>query len=234
MQQKTPTLASFGCSFIFGSDLPDTGWTNGKWNGPSNLSWPALVSFDLSLAYDCRAKPGSGNLQIAETLNNHLAHGSADIYVIGWTWIDRFDYVDESADRWDWNPTKWRTILPATNSPISEFYYRHLNNEYQDKFISLLMIKSTIDLLIQHRKPFIMTYMDHLLFDRTWHISPAVLALQDYCKPYMQDFDGMDFLSYSKSRNFPISETLHPLYESHRAAADIFSPAIKDLLVKKT
>jgi hypothetical protein len=228
MTNNSPTLASFGCSFVFGSDLPDDGST-GFWHKPSNLTWPALLAKRTGYAYDCRAKPGSGNLQILETLSNHLATTPADIYVIGWTWIDRFDHVDESSDWWGANCTKWSTILPGSNNPVNSFYYRHLHNEYQDKFVSLMCMKTAIDLLKQKKIQFVMTYLDNLIFDCTWHTSPAVEVLQDYCRPMMQTFDGTDFLTYSKRHGYSISKSLHPLAEAHAAAADDVWPRVNNL-----
>jgi hypothetical protein len=230
MTNNRPTLASFGCSFVFGSDLPDDGST-GLWHIPSNLTWPALLAKKIDYVYDCRAKPGSGNLQIAETLHNHIVQSPADIYIVGWTWIDRYDRVDDSADDWPASHTKWKTLLPNNPDPISDFYFRNLHNEYQDKFTSLLYIKNTIDLLLQQNKTFVMTCMDNLVFDRTWHTSPGVSFLQDYCKPYMKYFHGMDFLNYSKSMKFTISKSMHPLADAHESAAEIMLPVLQKMLV---
>ena len=63
-------LKSFGCSFIFGSELHDDGY-GGPHATPSQHTWPALLAKDLGYDYQCYARPGSGNLRILnEVLNN--------------------------------------------------------------------------------------------------------------------------------------------------------------------
>lgn len=64
-----------------------------------------------------------------------------------------------------------------------------------------------------------MTYMDELMFDTRWHISPAVLELQKYICPHMTCFDGKTFLEWSKQQGYSISEAAHPLDQAHAAAA---------------
>ena len=58
-------LKSFGCSFIFGSELSDDGRT-GPYATGSCLTWPALLAKEFGYGYHTYARPGSGNLQIAE------------------------------------------------------------------------------------------------------------------------------------------------------------------------
>jgi hypothetical protein len=110
--------------------------------------------------------------------------------------------------------------MPIDTTELAKTYYRDLHSEYQDKFTCLSYIKLAIDTLNQKGIPFIMTYMDDLLFDRRWHITPAVTDLQDYVYPYMTTFNGQTFLEYSRANNYPISSTLHPLEDAHQAAGD--------------
>ena len=64
-------LKSFGCSFIYGNELSDEVGTEVYLN-PSQLTWPALLSKQYDYGYQCYARPGSGNLQIAEKVNKRL------------------------------------------------------------------------------------------------------------------------------------------------------------------
>jgi hypothetical protein len=213
------TLKSFGCSFIFGSDLADEG-RNGPMPMPSQFTWPALVAKHRAQDYCCYARPGSGNLQILErVLNQVLVGNSSDLFVIGWTWIDRFDHWDANH-----NPGKktipWSTIRPIDTTDLATTYYRDLHSEYQDKFTSLCYIKLAMDTLTQQGIPFVMTYQDELLFDQRWHTSKSVLDLQSYIKPRMTTFEGQTFLDWSHSRGFEISPAWHPLESAHAAAAD--------------
>lgn len=219
-------LQSFGCSFIFGSDLADDG-RHLEHPTPSNLTWPALVAKQLGLEYVCHARPGAGNLQIAERVLTKMVGSADSLFVIGWTWIDRFDYTNSTITndpilaRWD----NWRTIMPMDERPLAQTYYRGLHSEYRDKLTSLMNIKLVIDTLNQRGIKFIMTYMDHLLFDAKWNHTPAVIELQNYVRPYMLDFEGQNFLEWSRQRGYPISATLHPLEPAHEAASLLMSQA---------
>jgi hypothetical protein len=113
-------LKSFGCSFIYGSDLTDI-----------NNSWPALLATQLGHSHKCYARPGSGNLQIAERVLNQIADSdNSDLFVVGWTWIDRFDYININTT---WSGTPWSTIMPVDTTEIAKIYYRDLHSEYRDK-----------------------------------------------------------------------------------------------------
>ena len=211
-------LKSFGCSFIFGTDLADDG-RNGIYATGSYLTWPALLAKHLGYNYKCRARPGAGNLQILENVLNHAASNNPAVFVIGWTWADRFDYVGSTPR--PWFGTKWSTIMPIDTDNLAKVYYKELHSEYSDKFRTLSYIKLAIDTLKQKNIPFIMTYMDELIFDRQWHVMPGLLELQDYITPYMTTFEGETFLEWSKSKGFEISETSHPLEPAHRAGFEL-------------
>ena len=206
-------LKSFGCSFIFGSELADTS-PDRPWPCFSKLSWPAHLAKHLNYQYHSYARPGSGNLQIAERVLNQLADNEHALYVIGWTWNDRFDHYKIE----NWHEDRWDTILPSDDDKISNTYYKHLHSEYRDKLTNLISIRVVIDTLKQKNIPFIMTYMDNLLFDQRWHTTPAVLDLQEYIKPYMTTFEGQSFLEWSRANGYPESNTWHPLEEAHCAA----------------
>lgn len=215
-------LKSFGCSFIFGSDLADDG-RNQRVPTPSQQTWPAHLARHMGYDYECLARPGSGNLQIAERVLSHAAEPEPAFFVIGWSWIDRFDYTnanitnDPMQSKWK----NWRTIMPIDDSDLAKTYYRALHSEYRDKLVSLMQIKLIIDTLEQKQIPFLMTYMDHLLFDQRWNHTPAVVDLQEYVKPCMKDFDGQTFLEWSRSQGFAESAAWHPLEQAHLAAADV-------------
>jgi hypothetical protein len=208
-------LKSFGCSFIFGTDLSDAVSKPGTVI-PSEYTWPAHLSRHLGYKYECYARPGAGNLQIAEQVLCHVANNDFSLFVIGWTWIDRFDYW---SDHVNWiDNSKWETITPADPAEIAKIYYRDLHSEYRDKLTNLMTIKLVIDTLNNKKIPFVMTYMDTLLFDRDWHVSPAVIELQDFIKPCMTTFDGGTLLEFSQQQGFDFSATMHPLETAHRAA----------------
>jgi hypothetical protein len=216
-------LKSFGCSFIFGSDLADDG-RDKYYATHSRHTWPALLAKRLGMNYDCYAKPGSGNLRIAERVLSQAACNEQNLYVIGWSWIDRFDYTDRQ--------NHWLSIMPTMDTDVSHSYYRDLHSQYRDKLTSLMAIKSCVDTLKLKGCPFIMTYMDDLLWETEWHTTPAITDLQNYVRPYFTDFGGDTFLEWSRKNGYPISDMLHPLESAHLAACDYvesnLSSAIKN------
>jgi len=209
-------ITSYGDSFIFGIDLADAEMIPNTAGRPSQLAWPALLAHNRGWSYRCRAYPGCGNLLVAERIMLDMVQLAQDkpTVIVGWTWIDRFDYNDiRKIDTWE-------TIRPAQNTAIAETYYRDLHSEYRDKFTNLGYIKLAVDTLTQKQIPFLMTYMDELLFDQRWNTSAAVADLQEYVHTYMTKFNGMTFLDWSRKNGYPETQLWHPLEQAHDAAAD--------------
>jgi len=211
-------IKSFGCSFIFGTDLSDNPESSillnpvGKF---SRLTWPALLAKEKGYDYECFARPGSGNLQITERTLNQIALDTQSFYIIAWSWIDRFDFI-KSTDMWQ----PWGTLMPDSQLDIEEIYFKHLQSEYRDKLSSLIYAKTVIDTLLQKQVKFIMTCQDSLMLDQQWHTSEAVKDLQNYVAPFMTWFEGKTFLDWSRNNGFPESANWHPLEQAHRSAAD--------------
>jgi len=231
-------LKSFGCSFIYGSDLADSKKILEEQNMPvpSKFTWPALLANNHNTEYKCFASPGSGNLKIFEKLLNQVADPIESIFVIGWSYIDRYDHiVDSYVPNTHYDPINfkfWHTINPTTVGDTAKVYYRNLHEQYCDKLKSLAYIKCAIDILKEKNIPFIMTYMDDLLFETEWHVTPAIIDLQNYIRPYMTKFEDKTFLEFSQEQGFPISETLHPLEDAHRAAAELMKINLDTILHK--
>jgi len=207
-------IKSFGCSFIFGSDLKDCD-SNPPWPNGSKSTWPALLAQKLDAPYECHARPASGNLQITERILNQLQNSKDDVFIICWSWIDRLDHYNGIHP---WQP--WKTLLPGDDGNLSQTYYKYLHTEYSDKLNTLIKIKLVIDILKQHNVQFLMTYIDGLMFDQQFHTSPAVTHLQSSILSYMTDFKGQTFLDWSRHHGYPESVAWHPLEEAHQAAAD--------------
>lgn len=220
-------VKSFGCSFIFGNELADDA-IDGTQLTPSLLTWPALVADKLSAEYQCYAQPGSGNLKILEQILHQAALDNHDtLFVIGWTYVERFDYVvDGNADsRWREN---WETITPLTNNAQSRAYYQWFHTELKDKLSSLIYVRTAIDTLKGNNIPFVMTCMDDLLLDRRWHVPKSITATQDYVEPYLNNFEGKNFLSWSQSKNFAVGKWMHPLEQAHMAAAELMIDVVRE------
>jgi hypothetical protein len=205
-------VKSFGCSFVFGTDLPDQ-----LANKPSQLTWPAILSQQPGNYYRCHAQGGVGNLAIADRVLEEIAQDVTALFIISWTWIDRFDYVDKNQI--------WNTIRPGSTSELAKTYYQDLHSETRDKLASLMAIRTVIDSLRERNFPFIMTYMDELLFDREYNTTTTITSLQDYIQPYMTTFEGKTFLDWSRSHGYPESADWHPLEQAHTAGAEVMRQA---------
>jgi hypothetical protein len=204
-------IQSFGCSFLAGDELSDPTQT-----------WPAIIAQRLGLGHDNHARGGVGNLRICHRVLHH-ARNSDTIVIVNWTFADRVDL----------NPGnhRWKTIRPGETIPLNEIYYKHLQSDWQDKLNSLIWVSTAIEYLQDQKIPFLMTYMDHLLFEqRPSDNSHAIRYLQSKISPHLRNFDGDNFLEWSKKKQFLITERNHPMDTAHHAAADHWINQVKDLL----
>lgn len=216
-------LKSFGCSFIFGSELHDVALESGM--APSLSTWPALIAEKLNLEYECYARPGQGNFKIyCDILANSYCNDDS-IYAINWTWIDRFDYID-SQEQWD-------TLMPAQENELQNFYYRNLHSQLKDMISSASWIVSAAEHLRSLGLPFVMTYMDYNLLtpvDHNWHDPRYLEILQLKLKDILKSFDGLNFLDWSRQHSYLVSDSWHPLETAHLSAADYWLPKVQQLL----
>ena len=224
-------LGAFGDSFLFGSDLQDV-VDDGTEDSlvPSKKTWPALCANLLNLEYRCMALPGQGNKIIADDVLRAIKSKKNNMfYVINWSWIDRFDYIDNQR-----NVPKiseiWHTVNPHTDSEIAKFYYKRVYKDLDAKLQNLMYVKVTLDSLIENDCKFVMTYMDKLLIDKTFHCPHSVEYLIDKTEPYFNTFENLNFLDWSKQNNFAVSSDWHPLEQAHKKAAEFWLPKYKQLL----
>lgn len=208
-------LKCFGCSFVFGSELPDL-----------TLAWPSLIAKELDLEYQCLAYPGKGNLFIADRILNFTKPD--DFVVVHWTYIDRFDYAENHG----LTNLDWKSTLP--NNIEDQFYYKKYQCDYVDKLRTLITIKYTIDYLKTSGIRFFMSYHDALLFDQKFHTSLAIQTLQEQIKPYLFDFTSQNFVEWARSRGHQVSEQGHLLTSGHRAVADYLLPQINTIIIQES
>jgi hypothetical protein len=176
-------LVTFGCSFTFGSGLPDC--CNNNCLVPSNYAWPSILGKELSLIVDNQSLPGSSNFEILQHILKYNFCES-DIAVIMWTLPDRdlvfkdslffksYDYV--SLGSWDESmlATYWKLTHNKTDLAIrSWFYIHHASTFLAMKNIRLINIFASYKLL-KHFKP---KFLDVKVFD----IEPGMVSLwKDY------------------------------------------------------
>ena len=218
-------LKSFGCSFFYGSDLTDQ--INHDWPpyAHSNLTWPALISKKYQIEYECYAEPGIGNFKILCDVISQASLDDPSIFLINWTWIDRFDFVN--------NFEQWTTIRPSADTALSDLYYRNFHSQIKDMINSVYYINTAIDFLIERNVPFLMSYMDYTVLeavDPNWHDPKYLSVIQQKIKKHLINFQGKNFLDWSRDHGFPVSDAWHPLECAHSAAADYMSPFVEKLL----
>ncbi len=217
------TIKSFGCSFIYGSDLADVGLDSQI--DPSLLTWPSLIANTLDLNYMCLACPGQGNFKIyCDVLANSYPDDQSK-YLINWTWVDRFDFVNSFE--------QWVSLRPSEEADLEKFYYRNLHSQLCDVISTASYIVSAAEHLKSLNCSYIMTYMDYNLLTHinpNWHDPRYLEVLQQKLKKYLVNFDGKNFLDWSRKNNFAISDSWHPLEEAHQAASDYWLPAVEKLL----
>jgi hypothetical protein len=139
------------------------------------------------------------------------------LYVINWTWADRFDFLDPVHEN-------WHTLRPDGNTHEHQLYYRHFYNQYHTMLTNACYIKTTADILNSRGIKFIMTLMDTTLFDEVnprWQDPRSISLLQKEINPHITWFENQTFLNWSKQKGFTISETLHPLESAHQAAFEL-------------
>jgi len=221
-------LKSFGCSFIYGTNLSDQTFKDLDYAYDySRLTWPALIAEALSLPYECYAYPGIGNFKILCDMISQASLDDPAVFVINWTWMDRFDFVDDQE--------QWQTITPGQTCDRSQAYYRYFHSHVKDMMGSVHNINTAITMLQERQVPFLMTYMDYNILqpiDPSWHDPKYVSVLQKKIKPHLTAFENKNFLDWSRDRGYAISATLHPLEQAHAAAAQYTLPAIDAILHK--
>lgn len=220
-------LKSFGCSFVWGSDLPDAGK---RLKDYSHLTWPSLLAQKFGWEYECYAKPGQGNLYIAKQILSQI-HTLTEpaIFVINWTWIDRFDYVSDVNDN-DWKsvaPAQWEALRPGSESPKAIQYYKNIHSQYRDKLTSLMQMYVCIQELEQRQIPYISCAMDDLCWEYQWHHDDAMSLMQNYLRPRTTNFDGQNFIVWARNQGYNPNETNHLGVEGNRACAEYLESKLR-------
>jgi hypothetical protein len=214
-------LKSFGCSFIFGSELQvnlkeNNCAINSISNSLSYDTWPSLVADHYQLKFENYAWPGIGNLRILELVLAQAELEDPAFFIIGWTWLDRFDFIDPVNETWN-------TLRPDGDTELHKMHYKYFYQQYHTMLTNASYILTAINVLNSKNIPFCMTLMDNTIFDPidpNWQDPYALRILQRSIKPYITCFDNTDFLSWSRKNNYPISEAWHPLEAAHVAACN--------------
>jgi len=215
-------VIAFGDSFTRGDELADCPAVSDEHPlAHSTRTWCALLAHKLGIEYDCRAMGGRGNQYIGWQIANRL--GSDTLFIVNWTYFERFDYVDIDSDR-------WTTVHPRHEDKLNHYFYRNLDSDIWNLHRNLQQMHSAISLLKQHNIDFIMTCLDNNYcadFNTfrpagskvSTHWKNVIANLQAQIIPHMVDFEGMSFLEWSRHNNFEFGPNGHPLEKAHIEAA---------------
>jgi len=99
------TLFTFGCSYTQGFNLSENNNNYCRFkeyrNGDLPKDWPTLLSEKLGFELKNYGENASGNNQIFQEICSHCNEFSdGDIVIIGWTFIDRYRWVDYENNTW--------------------------------------------------------------------------------------------------------------------------------------
>ena len=217
-------LISIGDSFTRGDELADCPVNDPRADDYSNSTWPALLAKQLNLKYHSRSKGGIGNQWISWKASAGCKRNT--LYVINWTFFERFDYLDARTNC-------WATTHPRYDDTLNHFFYKNIDSDIWNMLRNLQYMYSTLQLLLLNQVSFIMTCVDDYFktklesirsyneFDgsvfNTWNMS--ITRLQEQIFPYITEFEKMSFLEWAKVENFEFGTNGHPLEKAHTEAA---------------
>jgi len=227
-------IVSFGDSFIWGSELEN--------NPTGDRAWPGLIAEELAVEYQTMSNPGCGNDEIARQILTYFSEYPAGntLAVINWTWAFRWDFYITTDETWI---TLGPSCIPSrlgnhlSSDDASELI--NVYNKYPGKSIlwnrwrALQSIYLAQNYLRTLGVPSIQSYMDIELFGKEFHAPDYIQTLQDLVQKDLQLFEGQNFLDWSRSHGYAVTEPgWHPLEEAHAAARDLWIDQYRKLLNK--
>ena len=217
-------IVGFGDSFVFGSELAN--------NEDGHRSWVGQAAKQLGVDYETTAVSGCGNENITRQIVTYFSNNPRNnvVAVINWTWGARWDFYIPGIERWT---TLGLSCVPSKLAPlvgmeeaekILEFYNKYPGHStLWDKFRTLQTIYTAQQYLKQLNVPTVQTYMDYEMWDTEWHAPDYIKTLQNLTKEPLQNFEGQNFLDWSRKHGFPITEPWwHPLEPAHEAACKLW------------
>jgi hypothetical protein len=218
-------IVSFGDSFLYGSE---------DYNDPfcAFLGWVGRASWNLGVDYNTSAVPGCGNDHIARQIYTWFStNSSADtLAVINWTWMSRWDFYIAEHETWitlgpTCVPEKLKDLVEHTEAhDMIEFYKTRANSSLVwNKFRNLQTIYAVQTYLKQKNINNIQTYMDYQLFDQSCHNPDYIKELQVLVEPALENFEGQNFVDWSYTNGFSVTDPgLHPQEDAHNAACELW------------
>ena len=253
-------IVSFGDSFIFGYEIPKNYDGSEGWPGIAakklNTYFECRASPGSSNSSICRRildyYSDKNNLNDLAVINWTWTHRwSYFVNQNNWnTWINfgpaetkspflELQEIENFDLENDGFTVKFKKEL-SEKKKIDDDYQKNLQRKYIEyisdnqmfnKFNSLQSIYCATTFLLNKKIKFVQTNMDHELFETQWFCDGFILELQKFISPYMEYFENMNFLEWSKKSNFKITDPgWHPLEDAHSAAAEYWLPKYRKLL----
>jgi hypothetical protein len=220
----TKTIVSFGDSFVFGSEQQD--------NNDGALGWAGRVAKKLGCRYHTSSVPGCGNDHIARQIYSWFSDNTASdtLAIINWTWMSRWDFYIVEHETWitlgpTCVPEKLKDLVEYTQAnDMIDFYKTRANSSIVwNKFRNLQTMYAVQTYLKQKNINAIQTYMDYLMFDQDCHAPDYILELQALVRPSLTNFEGRNFVDWSRDNEFAVTDPgWHPLEEAHSAACELW------------
>lgn len=222
-------VIAIGDSFTRGDELADCPPQTEIDDCASASTWPALLAQSLDVTYQSCSLGGAGNQWISWQVGCRLKPDT--LYVVNWSWFERFDYVDIDSDL-------WTTTHPQHEDKLDHYFYRNIDSDIWNLHRNLQQMHSAISLLKQNNSAFIMTCLDtqyNLTYNDLRSPGPGTIAwtkaissLQEQVLPYIVDFEGQSFLEWTKRKHYPIGPNGHPLEKAHAEAAKYINTLVTE------
>lgn len=137
-------IVSFGCSYTYGSALPDCWEAHDTGNRagprPSQQAWPKLLGVNCKLPVTNYAAPGASSLEILYKIINYR-HSANDVVIVLWTRPARTVIFNDTVGL-QWPRSRpWRTARPGTpvgpwdqSSLTSRAYAVHTDTDFLSSY----------------------------------------------------------------------------------------------------
>ena len=121
-------ILTLGCSFTYGSELPDCTTDNfPECDQPSALAWPCLLAARLNATVDNLAKPGGSNARMYRLAMDQASRETYDLVVVAWTDHSRLDLQYRNRD---YPCTAHSTGVHARFPWIKDYYAEHHSDSH--------------------------------------------------------------------------------------------------------
>lgn len=209
-----PRLLAFGCSYTFGSAMPDAWPMRGDLD-PSRYAWPELLSQRLNYEPVNLAKGGAGNLEILwEIMSTDFK--SDDLVIIMWTHFTRLnDFV---------------FVEPGTGDTFLELGHKKTAKKGGYRVpMSARILKGDIGYDLANKNYLLMNHGSLFLKDKglkSYHF----LATNEYVFPRHNNIVIENFLDI-KPVDWQIDtalDNMHPGVESQKLLASLIYDKIKE------